>query len=283
MVMPDRPDPLISHFLSLGLIDDEDVVLVQDLLDEARGTLGVPFDEQDLLGISQALGRAAERVAAASADVVVRRLDELPPGERDGALDDWLRAVMKTTTTAFGVLYAHRLQRIAHRRLEASRQTNEPSPPLAVGFVDLRDSTAFMLERTPDEIKALIDELYAVGQTVASRNEVAAGKFLGDGVLLISSDPDRLLHATVESVLELGRRTPLRAGAGIARGQVIRRAGDWHGTPVSLAARLAELAAADEVLVDIDAVDAHTVLDHWRDVVPRGLPHARRVAVVLPD
>jgi adenylate cyclase len=281
--MADRPDPLIAHFLSLGLIDEEDVVLVRDLLAEARGIVGVPFDEHDLIGVSQALGRAAERVAAASADIVVRRLDDLPVGERDGALDDWLRAVMQMTTTAFGVLYAHRLQRIAHRRLEASRQSDEPIPPLAVGFVDLRDSTAFMLERTPQEIEALTDELYAVGQAVASRNEVAAGKFLGDGFLLISADPDRLLHATVESVAELGRRTPLRAGAGIARGQVIRRAGDWHGTPVNLAARLAELAGPDEVLVDAEAIDAHTGFDHWRDVVPRGLPHTRRVAVVLPD
>ncbi|MCW3015986.1 MAG: adenylate/guanylate cyclase [Solirubrobacterales bacterium] len=281
--MAEHPDPLIAHFLSLGLIDEEDIALVQSLLEDARGTLGVPFDEHDLVGVSQALGRAAERVAAASADIVVRRLDELPAGQRDGALDDWLRSVMQTATTAFGVLYAHRLQRIAHRRLAASRETNHPSPPLAVGFVDLRGSTAFMIEGSPEEIEALIDELYAVGQAVASRNEVAAGKFLGDGVLLVSADPDRLLHATAESVVELGRRTPLRAGAGIARGPVIRRAGDWHGTPVNLAARLAELAGADEILLDAGATDAHTVIDHWREVMPRGLPHMRPVAVVLPS
>jgi class 3 adenylate cyclase len=52
---------------------------------------------------------------------------------------------------------------------------------------------------------------------------------------------------------------------------------------VNLAARLAELAGPDEVLVDAEAIDAHTGFDHWRDVVPRGLPHTRRVAVVLPD
>jgi len=190
--------------------------------------------------------------------------------------------VMQTTTTAFGVLFAHRLRRIVRRRLEASRDDHGPAAPLTVAFVDLRGSTAFMLGGTAADIGALTDELYAVGQAVASRNEVAAGKFLGDGVLLVSGDPDRLLHATVQTVVELGRRTPLRAGAGLARGTVIRRAGDWHGPPVNLASRLAERAGADEVLVDADATAAHTVVDHWRDVRLRGLDDERRVAVVVP-
>jgi adenylate cyclase len=276
-------DPLIKHFLNLGLIDEADVELVQQLLVQARGTMGAPFDEHDLVGMSQALGRAAERVAASSADVVVRHMSLLPAEEREEALDRWLRGVLQTATTAFGVLFAHRLQQIAHRRLAVvPSQDGAPLPPLAVAFVDLRGSTAFMLEGGRADIEALTDELYAVGQAVASRNEVAAGKFLGDGVLLISADPDRLLHAAVETVVELGRRTPLRAGAGVARGQVIRRAGDWHGTPVNLASRLAELAGPDEILVDAEATDPHTVIDHWREVTPRGLPGGRRCAVVLP-
>lgn len=281
--MSPSSDPLVAHFLTLGLIDEGDVALVQDLLMRARSAGDLPFDESDLLNLSQAMGRAAERLAAASADVVVRHLAELPEDDHDAALDRWLRAILQSSTKAFGVLFAHRLQQIARRRLAAS-----PSgyggllPPVAVAFVDLRGSTAFMLERPRDEVEALIDDLYAVGQAVANRNEVAAGKFLGDGVLLVSGDPDRLLHATAETVVELGRRTPLRAGAGVARGRVIRRAGDWHGTPVNLASRLAELAGADEILLDADATDPHTGVDHWRDVTPRGLAGARRVAVVLP-
>ncbi len=282
--MSPSSDPLVAHFLTLGLIDEGDVDLVQELLTQARGTGGLPFDEGDLVGLSQAMGRAAERLAAASADVVVRHLAELPEDDHDAALDRWLRAILQSSTKAFGVLFAHRLQQIARRRLAASpTAAGAPLPPVAVAFVDLRGSTAFMLERPQADIEHLIDELYAVAQAVASRNEVAAGKFLGDGVLLVSGDPDRLLHATAETVVELGRRTALRAGAGVARGQVIRRAGDWHGPPVNLAARLAELAAADEILLDADATDPHTEVAGWRDVTPRGLPGGRRVAVVLPE
>lgn len=281
--MSPSSDPLVAHFLELGLIDEGDVALVQELILQARSTGGLPFDESDLLGLSQAMGRAAERLAAASTDVVVRHLAELPEDDHDAALDRWLRAVMQSSTKAFGVLFAHRLQQIARRRLAASPLPHgSPLPPVAVAFVDLRGSTAFMLDHTEAELEHLVDELYAVGQAVANRNEVAAGKFLGDGVLLISGDPDRLLHATVETVVELGRRTPLRAGAGVARGRVIRRAGDWHGPPVNLASRLAELAHADEILLDAGATDPHTAVDHWRDVTPRGLAGGRRVAVVLP-
>ncbi len=278
--MPEPADPLIAHFLSLGLIDAEDTPVMADLLDQARGTLGVPFDEPDLLSVAQALGRGAERVAAAGADVAVRRLRELPETEREAAVDAWIEALVRTTTAGFGVLYAHRLRRIVRRRLEASHRTDDSSPPLTVAFVDLRGSTAFMLGGSPGEIEALSDELYAVGQAVASRHEVAAGKFLGDGVLLVSADPDRLVRAACKTVSELGRRTPLRAGAGVAHGFVIRRAGDWHGTPVNLAARLAELAHPDEILLDADAVPPATTVDGWRDVQPRGLADARRVAVV---
>ncbi len=281
--MSPSSDPLVAHFLTLGLIDEGDVELVQDLLDEARGVGGLPFDESDLVGMSQALGRAAERLAAASADIVVRHLADLPEDDHDAALDRWLRAVLRSSTKAFGVLFAHRLKQIAGRRLAtAPAHHGAALPPVAVAFVDLRGSTAYMLDRSRTDVEALIDELYAVGQAVANRNEVAAGKFLGDGVLLVSGDPDRLLHAAAETVVQLGRRTALRAGGGIARGQVIRRAGDWHGTPVNLASRLAELAGPDELLLDAQATDPHTAIDGWREVAPRGLPAGRRVAVVLP-
>lgn len=276
----DATDPLVVQLLDAGLIDPEDAPLVVELARGARETRGVEIDEHDVLGLAQALGRAAERVAAAGADVAVRKLVELPAGEREEHLEEWLTTVQPIATEAFGVLFAHRVRQIAARRLDASARVNHPNPPLTVAFVDLRGSTAFMLRHGPQEIEALADALYTTSQAVAARHNVAAGKFLGDGVLLISGDADRLLGAARETVAALGERTPLRAGAGVARGPVIRRAGDWHGPPVNLAARLAELAAPDEVLVDEKALEAAASSALvWRDVRPRGLVEARRTAV----
>jgi class 3 adenylate cyclase len=281
--MTEPPELLVAHFMSLGLIAQEDVPVMNDLVRQARETAGVRLEEHDMLGVAQALGRAVERVSAAGADVAIRRLDSLPAEERPAALEAWLDAIMPVLVASFEVLCERRARQIGRRRLLVSTQENHPTPPVAVAFVDLRGSTGFMLDHDPSEIEALTDELYAVGQEVATRHDVAAGKFLGDGVLLVSADTGRLLRAARDAVSLLDTRTELRAGAGVAWGQVIRRAGDWHGPPVNLAARLAELAAADEILVDHTAVaDAPQPVARWRDVLPRGLADIRRVAVFTP-
>lgn len=263
------PDPLVEHLLELGLIDAESIELVAELVRLARETPGLDLSESDLLGIAQALGRGAERVALASADAAAGKTAADPP-------DAWVERVAPLATQAFGVLFAHRLSRAMHRRHPAS--TYPAAVSLTVSFVDLRGSTGFMLANSADDIVSLADELYAVGQAVAARHEVVAGKFLGDGVLLVSRDPERLLSATTDAVAQLGERTPLRAGAGVARGDVVRHAGDWYGPPINLAARLAEVAAPDELLVDSTAARHGTA--EWCEIVPRGLTEPRRVAVV---
>lgn len=278
--MPDHPDALVAHLLNSGLIGEDDIPLVLALAHEAREAPGVAVDEHDMIGVAQALGRAVERVSSAGADVAVRQMSALPAAERPAALEAWLATVLPVLTRSFGVLCDRRARQIAQRRLTASARENHPNPPLTVAFVDLCGSTSFMLDQDPHEIEALADELYLSGQTIAARHDVAAGKFLGDGVLLISADTGRLLQAARETVAALGERTPLRAGAGIARGAVIRRAGDWLGPPVNLAARLAELARADEILVDAAAFDDADAGQEWLEVRPRGVSELRRVARV---
>lgn len=278
--MADPRERLTAHLLDLGIIEAEDVSSIDTLVALARDSSGVHLEEHDMLGMAQALGRAADRAAAAGADIAVRRLDHLPAAERSAAAEAWITAVMPVVAATFTLLCERRARQISRRRLGAAAEGRHAEPPVTVAFVDLRGSTAFMLDRSPHEIEELTDVLYAVGQEAATHHDVAAGKFLGDGVLLVSADTARLLAAAREAVASLARRTELRAGAGVAWGQVIRRAGDWHGPPVNLAARLAEVAAADEILVDFTAMDRHDGASAtWRDIVPRGVPEPRRVAV----
>jgi adenylate cyclase len=281
--MAATPNPLIDHLLDLGLITPEDVPTIEALVRGARDLPATQLDDHDLFGVSQGLGRGVERIALAFADAAVRRIAQLPPDEREQAADAWLEAMVPPINEAFAVLLSRRLSSIVHRRIDrATTEVPTVAVTLAVGFVDLRGSTAFLLEHSDAEIAALADDLYAVGQAVATRHDVTAGKFLGDGVLLVSASPQRLRDATIDAVAELGARTALRAGAGIAVGRVVRRAGDWHGPPVNLAARLAELAEPDTVLIDAAAVDAATDVSAWRDVVPRGLSATRKVGVLTP-
>ncbi len=268
---------LIHRLTRMGLIDPEDHDIVARLLVEARDVRIGRLDEDGLYSVTQAMGRGVDRIAAAGAEVVIGELAKLPPEEREAALSEWIAVAVTTGREAFGVLYARRLERIVRRRLAAA---HDSVSDITVAFVDLRGSTAFMLERTSAEIAELSDLLYEAGTEAATVHDVSAGKFLGDGVLLLTAHGGNVLDAALLTIRLLGERTPLRAGGGMARGEVIRRGGDWFGTPVNLAARLAEQASPGELLVDADAVPPQTEPDQWRALIPRGLATARRVGVL---
>ena len=275
-------EQLLDLLLRIGLIEERDAAAFADAVQRTIDGTGAAFNEHNLVGLAQAFGRGVERIALAGADAAARNLKDVPEAERDERLAAWLDAVVGPTTDAFSILFARRLEHLARRRLAAPPSDDDVSSTLDVAFVDLCGSTRFMLGSSPAVIQGLADELYAIGQEIAARHDVAAGKFLGDGVMFLSADPERLLAATCDATRLLIERTPLGAGGGIARGRVVRRGGDWFGTPVNLASRLAEVAEPGEVLVDDEARCAGLRAESWRSVLPRGLPDGRRVAVVRP-
>lgn len=271
---------------TVGLVDDANLDVVADLVARAA-EVGNGLDEHAMVGLIQAYGRAVDRIAGAEAQVAARHLAQLPDAAFEPALHAWMAEVLPLATETFSVIHARRLEQLVRRRSIADAAAFAAGATshdlevadLAVAMVDLRGSTAFMLEHSSEEVCALVDDLYLAVGRVAEEHQVHAGKFLGDGVLFFSADSERLLAAARAAVVELGEQTALRAGAGIARGPVIRHAGDWFGTPVNLASRLGELAGPDEVLVDEGAVPPERAVTAWRWSRPRGLTEERRLAV----
>jgi len=149
-----------------------------------------------------------------------------------------------------------------------------------VAFVDLCGSTRFMLRCSAQEMRRLADELFVAAQRVADAHGASVVKYLGDGVVLLASDPDAALEAACRLVGELKGRTPLRASAGVAHGRVLAHAGDFLGPAVNLASRLAEIAQPDEVLVDAEAWPKALALGSPREVSPRGLRAGWRVRAI---
>jgi adenylate cyclase len=273
---------MVALAASAGLVEGEDVALVVDLVERAA-TIQPDLDDHALVGLVQAYGRAIDRIAAAEADLAANHLVNLPPEAFDRELATWLRNILPLAVVAFGIIQAHGVEQLTRRRVDALElggvDTGDVSE-VSVAVIDLRQSTAFMLTHDPSEICALVDDLYFVTSEIAAEHEVLAGKFLGDGVMLFSRHGSRLLRATRVTLEALSAKIPLGAGAGCARGPVLRRAGDWFGTPVNLAARLSELAAADEILVDDQAIPKGFAVATFRTVALRGLPDPRRIAVL---
>jgi class 3 adenylate cyclase len=81
-------------------------------------------------------------------------------------------------------------------------------------------------------------------------------KQLGDGVLLRMPDSETAVRTVAELVASTTAGDLPSAHAGIAAGPVITRDGDVFGRTVNLASRIADRAAAGEVLVEEGVVVA---------------------------
>lgn len=173
-------------------------------------------------------------------------------------------------------------------------QSEVPAIDACIGFVDLVGYTALAARVDPHGLDELLDrfEQRVVG-AAAGDDDVTVVKFLGDAAMFVSSD----LQALVDVLLRLttagdgipgddegaGVEMPVRAG--IACGDVLLREGDYHGTPVNIAARLTDIARAWSLLADEELRDE--LQDHYdvRRIRPtrvRGLG-TRRPLVVRPQ
>jgi adenylate cyclase len=131
---------------------------------------------------------------------------------------------------------------------------------LAIVFTDLVEFSDWALEAGDEEA---VDLLRDVGE--ALERPVADGggrvvKRLGDGLMAVFPQADRALAAVLEGRERLaqveadGYRPRMRAGLHVGRPRCL--GGDYLGVDVTVAARLAEEADADELLVSQQALQA---------------------------
>jgi len=131
-----------------------------------------------------------------------------------------------------------------------------PERPPAICFLDITGYTRLTQERGDQAAAELAENL----NRLVKRSSVAHGgrpvKWLGDGVMCWFRDPGPAVLGAldmVEGVLDVGLPP---AHVGVHTGPVIIQEGDYYGTTVNLAARIAEYARPGEVLVSQAVVDA---------------------------
>jgi adenylate cyclase len=73
-------------------------------------------------------------------------------------------------------------------------------------------------------------------------------KYVGDGVFLAGREPREVAAAALDALAHVQEFLPLDARAGLAHGEVLRRAGDIFGLPVNLAQLLTKSAAPGTLL-----------------------------------
>jgi adenylate cyclase len=131
-----------------------------------------------------------------------------------------------------------------------------PGGPGAIAFVDLSDAAGEADDAVEQEAALRTSRL---GEFVRGFSEERRGrlvKLLGEGAMLHFRDPASAVVFALDAVAAADRHDlgPLRAG--IHAGPMVRRDGDYFGTVVTVASRVAAEAAAGEVLVTPEVVAA---------------------------
>ncbi|HKY14352.1 MAG TPA: adenylate/guanylate cyclase domain-containing protein [Microthrixaceae bacterium] len=115
-------------------------------------------------------------------------------------------------------------------------------------FVDISGFTAYTDRHGSDAAIELLNRFRSACRDVTGRRGVRVAKWLGDGVMLVGTEPGPAAAAVAELLLRLND-DDFEIHAGIAAGTVLLFEGDdYVGRPVNLAARLCEAAGPGEAL-----------------------------------
>jgi class 3 adenylate cyclase len=130
-----------------------------------------------------------------------------------------------------------------------------------VGFADLSGFTALTQKLTPAELSAMLTEFGATVSDLVHADGGRVVKFLGDAVMWVSSDPERLAQAALDLVDHpRAREAGMQVRAGLGYGEILALSGDYFGNAVNLAARLVAAAAPGQILA---AAEVRERLPHW--------------------
>lgn len=119
-----------------------------------------------------------------------------------------------------------------------------------IAFIDLSGFTSHTDAQGDDDAVALLALFRGVIRDICSRHGVRIAKWLGDGAMMISVEPEPILYALRSIVTRLNHPgMPLGLRIGVATGAVILFEGDdYIGKSVNLAARLCDAAKPGEML-----------------------------------
>jgi class 3 adenylate cyclase len=148
-------------------------------------------------------------------------------------------------------------------------------------FADIVGFTAFT-ERVGDEAAADVAVAFqSAAVHIAAELGCEVVKRLGDAVMVRGCDAARVLAFALRLSREMvheGWCPPLRIG--LHSGAAVARDGDWYGSTVNVAARLADAATAGEILMSLETRD-RVAAGAGIEIAERGSQNLRNVGSPL--
>jgi adenylate cyclase len=237
---------------------------------------GLPRDE--LLEVARVLGQSLAQAAAVLRRFIGNALIQPGDSEHDLGLR-YVAAVEQLTPQLTPVLEQQlriHLREQATRDVigRAEREAGALSQTREVGvcFADLSGFTKLGERVAPERVGALGTRMAALCIEVA-QPPVELIKTIGDGGMFVCADVDALLGA-MRKLAELvegdGEEFPTMR-AGLAFGPAVVRLGDWFGSTVNRASRIADIAKPRTILADEATREQAGPAFVWKRTRRRGL------------
>jgi adenylate cyclase len=215
------------------------------------------FSLDELLHFTRVIGSSMRRIAEAAGEMFLRDVEAEWIDE--GTVTELQRAqsslsaieLARTAPGVFEPMFRGHLE-LATRNTRLARSGNEDysSVTMAVGFVDLSGFTSRSASLSSDDLLRFIVEFEGAAQDLVNANDGRVIKLIGDEVMFSAVDPDAACRIALGLIDGLDADTGITARGGVAIGPMITAGGDLYGETVNLAARIADIAIAGEVLVN---------------------------------
>ncbi|MFN2615887.1 MAG: adenylate cyclase regulatory domain-containing protein [Thermoleophilaceae bacterium] len=263
-----RPDP---DSPSLTEAELENACTLKRFLD-----VGVP--PEGILEVTRVMSQGMANVAASAAQAFGEVLLQPGDSERDVAL----RSAEATrelfpllAETAKHVLRLQQLEQVRRIAIDGAALSEGRLPgaeEMSVAFADLAGFTRLGDRIPAEELGSVAGRLAELAIEVADP-PTRLVKTIGDAAMFVSPETHDLLN-TVLDLLEAAEKESESfpaVHAGVARGQVIGRAGDWYGASVNLASRITDFAWPGSVVAAKDIHDAASGDYRWSRIGRRRL------------
>ena len=252
------PDRLESIVLAAGLppAEPDEAVFTEDDAEGFRTfSFGARlFGEEATLRFARVIGTSLARIAEAAVELFFVNV-EAPIREAAGSRFTLAKANLEAIeslehipTLMRGLFRGH--VEIAIRRLSQARGTELiDRGRLAVGFVDLVGFTPLSRLVPSADLAALIERFEDTAHEVATERDGRIVKTIGDEVMFVAVDAAAACDIALTLVERLRRDGSVTPRGGLAYGEMLLRGGDYYGPIVNLAARIAQQAVPNELLV----------------------------------
>ena len=220
------------------------------------------FGDEPTLRFTRVMGAAMAGVADAAISLFLVAVEDpmlregIDPVSRAKAVESATAALVEIPHVLDGFFRGHVEIAIKRQRASTAYEAGPGAFRLAIGFVDLVGFTPLTQELSPIAVADMIEDFEMTAHEIVSARGGRVVKHIGDEVMFAAVDPAGAARIALELVASFDDREGVAPHAGIAYGAVMGRGGDYYGSVVNLASRVADIAVPNEILVTRDLVDA---------------------------